>query len=218
MFWFFGRQTKECKLRWIGWRLQPLVHPKTLTLLRLPRNLPLALLRSPHQSLRCSNPSYSSRHRAAPPLKLRVPGSVGFADCAKSNPQADARFPIPSTNVGKTGGSQSGKRCLRSWNGQVGIRTGVLTWSFIVGSFPLKVFFIHHKNGDCWLGAGGMFMFFLQDLFITRVTKTIQKKNVLSKKKKRGWFTKEMMASTLNWSALLGLRLDKIGSNSCIVL
>ena len=141
MFWFFGRQTKECKLRWIGWRLQPLVHPKTLTLLRLPRNLPLALLRSPHQSLRCSNPSYSSRHRAAPPLKLRVPGSVGFADCAKSNRQADARFPIPSTNVGKTGGSQSGKRCLRSWNGQVGIRTGVLTWSFIVVSFPLKVFF-----------------------------------------------------------------------------
>lgn len=166
MFWFFGRQTKECKLRWIGWRLQPLVHPKTLTLLRLPRNLPLALLRSPHQSLRCSNPSYSSRHRAAPPLKLRVPGSVGFADCAKSNPQADARFPIPSTNVGKTGGSQSGKRCLRSWNGQVGIRTGVLTWSFIVGSFPLKVFF--HSSQEWGLltwSWGNVHVFFAGSLY-----------------------------------------------------
>ena len=44
-----------------------------------------------------------------------------------------------------------------------------------------------------------------QELFITRVTKTIQKKNVLSKRKKRGWFTKEQMSRVLNWSGQLGM-------------
>lgn len=44
----------------------------------------------------------------------------------------------------------------------------------------------------------------LQDLFIQRITKTISKCNKLSKRKKRGWFTKEAMAKTLQWSSQLG--------------
>lgn len=43
----------------------------------------------------------------------------------------------------------------------------------------------------------------LQELFLARITKTITKTSKLSKKKKRGWFTKEAMQRTLNWSASL---------------
>ena len=42
-----------------------------------------------------------------------------------------------------------------------------------------------------------------QELFISRITKTISKVNKLSKRKKRGWFTKEQMAKTLQWSSTL---------------
>lgn len=43
----------------------------------------------------------------------------------------------------------------------------------------------------------------LQDLFLSRISKTITKTSKLSKKKKKGWFTKEAMQRTLNWSASL---------------
>lgn len=42
-----------------------------------------------------------------------------------------------------------------------------------------------------------------QDAFISRVTKSLQKTSKLSKRKKRGWYTKEQMASTLGWSTSL---------------
>lgn len=41
-------------------------------------------------------------------------------------------------------------------------------------------------------------------MFITKVTKTISKTNKVSKRQKRGWFTKEQMSKSLNWGALLG--------------
>lgn len=44
-----------------------------------------------------------------------------------------------------------------------------------------------------------------QDMFVTKLTKTLSKTNKLSKRKKRGWFTKEAMARVLNWSAPLVL-------------
>ncbi|CAK9026534.1 unnamed protein product [Durusdinium trenchii] len=40
-----------------------------------------------------------------------------------------------------------------------------------------------------------------KDMFVTKLTKTLSKTNKLSKRKKRGWFTKEAMARVLNWSA-----------------
>lgn len=45
------------------------------------------------------------------------------------------------------------------------------------------------------------FQFSPQDLFISRVTKTLSKTNKLSRLKKRGWFSKEAMTRVLNWSA-----------------
>ncbi|CAL1137239.1 unnamed protein product, partial [Cladocopium goreaui] len=39
------------------------------------------------------------------------------------------------------------------------------------------------------------------DLFVSRVTKTITKTNKLTRKKKRGWFTKETMNTVLKWSS-----------------
>jgi hypothetical protein len=43
----------------------------------------------------------------------------------------------------------------------------------------------------------------LQDMFITRVTKSVIKTNKQSRKKRRGWYTKEAMAKDLGWSSLL---------------
>ena len=43
-----------------------------------------------------------------------------------------------------------------------------------------------------------------QELFISRITKTISKTSKLSRRKKRGWFTKEAMSKTLQWSSILG--------------
>ncbi|CAK9116681.1 unnamed protein product [Durusdinium trenchii] len=43
-----------------------------------------------------------------------------------------------------------------------------------------------------------------KDLFISRITKTLSKTNKLSRRKKRGWFTKEAMSRVLNWSASPG--------------
>ena len=43
----------------------------------------------------------------------------------------------------------------------------------------------------------------LQDLFVSRITKTITQKKTLARKQKRGWFTKELMSTTLGWSAPL---------------
>lgn len=43
-----------------------------------------------------------------------------------------------------------------------------------------------------------------QDLFISRITRTLQRTNRLSRKKKRGWFTKEQMSKVLQWSGFLG--------------
>ncbi|CAL1159177.1 unnamed protein product [Cladocopium goreaui] len=40
-----------------------------------------------------------------------------------------------------------------------------------------------------------------KDLFVSRVTKTITKTNKLTRKKKRGWFTKETMNTVLKWSS-----------------
>ena len=45
----------------------------------------------------------------------------------------------------------------------------------------------------------------MQDLFISRVTKTLAKTNKLSKKTKRGWYTKEQMSKRpIEWSSQLG--------------
>ena len=51
---------------------------------------------------------------------------------------------------------------------------------------------------------------FFQDLFVSRVTKTITKTNKLTRKKKRGWFTKETMNTVLKWSSFLALNLKTI--------
>lgn len=48
--------------------------------------------------------------------------------------------------------------------------------------------------------------FLMQDLFVSRVTKTISQKKMLQRKRKRGWFTKEQMQKTLNWSTSLWLQ------------
>ena len=40
-------------------------------------------------------------------------------------------------------------------------------------------------------------------MFITRVTKSVIKTNKQSRKKRRGWYTKEAMAKDLGWSSLL---------------
>ena len=46
-------------------------------------------------------------------------------------------------------------------------------------------------------------LFSLEDLFVTKVSKTITKSSKLTRRKKKGWFTKETMATVLNWSAFL---------------
>ena len=43
----------------------------------------------------------------------------------------------------------------------------------------------------------------MQDMFISRMTKTISQNKKLSRRQKRGWFTKEQMKSSLSWSASL---------------
>jgi hypothetical protein len=43
----------------------------------------------------------------------------------------------------------------------------------------------------------------MQDMFISRITKVISQNKKLSRRKKRGWFTKEEMAKTLGWSTPL---------------
>lgn len=48
--------------------------------------------------------------------------------------------------------------------------------------------------------------FLMQDLFVSRITKTISQKKMLQRKRKRGWFTKEQMQKTLNWSTSLWLQ------------
>ena len=46
-------------------------------------------------------------------------------------------------------------------------------------------------------------LFILQDLFVSRITKTITQKKTLQRKQKRGWFTKEQMQNTLGWTVLI---------------
>lgn len=43
----------------------------------------------------------------------------------------------------------------------------------------------------------------LQDMFVSRITKTLAKTNKLSRRKKRGWYTKEAMSKELGWSTSL---------------
>ena len=50
-----------------------------------------------------------------------------------------------------------------------------------------------------------------QDLFIQRITKTITKSSKLSKRKKRGWFTKEDMIKKLQWGGSLSLSEKSLG-------
>ena len=49
-----------------------------------------------------------------------------------------------------------------------------------------------------------------EDLFVSRVIKTITKTNKLSRRKKRGWFTKETMSTVLQWSAFLALNIGVV--------
>lgn len=48
-----------------------------------------------------------------------------------------------------------------------------------------------------------------KDLFIARITKIIAKTNKLSRRKKRGWFTKEAMSKQLQWSSILGSKYNQ---------
>jgi hypothetical protein len=40
-------------------------------------------------------------------------------------------------------------------------------------------------------------------MFVSRITKTLAKTNKLSRRKKRGWYTKEAMSKELGWSTSL---------------
>lgn len=53
---------------------------------------------------------------------------------------------------------------------------------------------------SCWLKL------FMQDLFVSRITKVISQNKKLSRKKRRGWYTKEQMAKTLGWSSSLVMK------------
>ena len=48
-----------------------------------------------------------------------------------------------------------------------------------------------------------------QELFISRITKSVAKTSKLSRHKRRGWFTKEQMAKKLEWSSNLSLHIEK---------
>ena len=60
----------------------------------------------------------------------------------------------------------------------------------------------------------------MQDLFISRITKTLSKLNRCSRRTRKGWFTKEQMSNNLNWSARLGSTLvgRPRGLNTCSLI
>ena len=142
--------------------------------------------------------------------------------------RAAVQFPKQCMSAGRKVIRMNAKPWLRSLKRPIGQKKlGVPKVCLLtLGSLGLAWHLIHAQNKDmisiaCFpyhpenVYTIFQWMFCIdctQDLFVSRITKTVSKTSKLSKRKKRGWFTKENMANTLQWSAFLSSKTCSFGN------
>ena len=218
-----ARPMKRCNRRWQSWRkLRMLELPSHLSLHHHLRCLPQLLLQRSLVPLfiPLHRPVHRKvQHHPQPSLhqRLRVLVWLACEGFVKWSHQAVVLFPRKSMRGGKVGLKRNGRPCLKSLKKPTGQE--IFGFKFKVGLLRFFLAYLEIKRLVCCffhyicldflrkfkdLGINPSHIGWTQDLFVSRITKTISKTSKLSRRKKRGWFTKEGMIKTLQWSPFLG--------------